>query len=800
MDSQKQQPLAHRIGIIANPQFAHGRNFLRGAIRYIETYSPEIQLDVFRGTAPKTAEELSQYDGILSTIEIDEIKDLLTELKINWIGLYPSLSKSLEFAIDDNAIGALAAKTLDECGVASYGYYDSMHSDTETNKHISSLRLNGYQNAIQEFARPQHAPELHTYTSTNAETLAEWIADLPKPTGIFTYNDLGALNVIEACHNQGISIPDELLLIGVDNDQLLCSLNQPKISSINPQMDSRSFNAMQRLVERIETKEIDTTQTTPTPIAVLRETTGHSSCEHPTIQKALRTIQKEGPHNLSPSALAPLVGISLRSLESLFSEQIGCTVQQALLDAELKSVKQWLRNTELTLESIAAQIDWDPSSLQHAFKRRIKQTPGAYRLQFRANSPKFVPNVQPCRYKPLRIGIVSTLISQAHHEILRGLEGYCQKHPHIKLALRIISKYDESTGANLVLGGDDSFVQYDGYIVTAEVTIPKELIESKPMITIDHHRNQKIGRSFDVDNYGAGQLAAQQYLSRGYTQFAYAGIHSKNTRIADDAIDSRSDNRYQGFFDSLIQAGIPAENIQKEAFRFDISLPKWIATLPPKTAIYSFNDALSVEILKACNQIQRPVPQDIAIISTDNDSFLCELSTPAISSIDIGFQRAGYEIADTLAQIIQNPDSASVTNGKIRVRQLIERESSLAIGNTDPDLNVAVRFIQGHYSKDLSIDDIVATTNLSRRSLETRFKQMLKRSILQELQTVRIHNAQDLLTGSNASIDEIARMCGFKHTRYFCKLFKENTFNTPLDYRKAYNHSIQFRCFLQSFE
>ena len=147
-------------------------------------------------------------------------------------------------------------------------------------------------------------------------------------------------------------------------------------------------------------------------------------------------------------------------------------------------------------------------------------------------------------------------------------------------------------------------------------------------------------------------------------------------------------------------------------------------------------------------------------------------------------------MADALAEIIRAPETAKQTGRKIRVRQLIERDSSLALGNTDPELNAAIRFIQENYAEDLGIDDIVASTQLSRRSLETRFKQILQRSILQELQNKRIQVSQGLLTSSAYTVTEIATMCGFKHTRNFCKLFKEKTKKTPLDYRKSYSEDL----------
>ncbi|WOO40864.1 substrate-binding domain-containing protein [Rubellicoccus peritrichatus] len=788
LDQSKDKPL--RIAIVVDPRWAYGRRVIRGAIQYLKEKPDNIHLDLFSGQPFSKTSQLSEYDGILegsSDALLEHLPENCPSVSIDAIGRQ---SRSCSIPIDHRGMGTIAADTLHSRGVVSYAYFDGGRNLSAESDTRSTLRREGFKKRLQELGIELSSPNFQTHSHNTFNDLLKWLQDLPKPTGIFAYSDSASLELAEACRMLDLLIPREVAIIGAGNDTILCSLLHPALSSVDTQTETITYQAMHTLIGLIRGDSATLSNTTPPqPQAVLRESTGQSSTPNKTVSKALDIIysDEDRAERTTAQDIALATGVSLRSLQRLFKQHLETTVQQALLDARIERFKYYLRTTDLPIEELSTRLHIDCSSLRKSFTRITGHSPGHYRSLFKKgaahNHRKINGAINP---KVLTIGFLSPLSGQADLDALRGAEEYARQHRDIRLALRAFWNYPTDASSTYSSDGESASLEnYDAFIVTTEVQLPAKLIGKKPIIYLDHTRRHSLAWSIGIDNWDIGALAAQHFLSKGYRHFAFCDYPRYNVETDHTLIDYRFSGRFAGFQDTLTKAGVPIHEIRRGYNSEDEPLLVWLKNLPRKTALFTFNDALAVRVARLCAQANLEIPNDIALLGVDNDESLCPFVPPGLSSVDIGFDRLGHMAIKNLINILKNPNSASALTFSQQACSVVERSSTQGLATDDPALNAASRFITHHIAEPLNVNEIVSVSDVSRRTLETRFTKVTGHTIHEHLQQKRLEAATNLLTRTADSVDHIAESCGFKHTRHFCQRFKQSTGQTPLAFRKS---------------
>lgn len=318
--------------------------------------------------------------------------------------------------------------------------------------------------------------------------------------------------------------------------------------------------------------------------------------------------------------------------------------------------------------------------------------------------------------------------------------------------------------------------QGDGIICTLADDDFVSAAESRdiPIVNVTgRHTNHKIP-SVLSDDKASGQIAAAYFLDRGFENFAFVG--SSQSQFSKD--------RFEGFRDHLEKAGFPISSFNAP-LGSEKELAKWIKSLPKPVAIYAGSDRRATSTLEACWQAKLNVPEQVTVMGTGNNQQLCELCTPTLSSVDIDMESRGYEAAALLFRIMSGDPTPSVP---IRVPPIgvITRYSTDTYAYDDPELGKALRFIHKHPEKSIKVNDVVAATNISRRSLENRFRQYFSRSIHDEIWRVHFERAKLLLTTSDLGLQEIAEQSGFRTASALANLFKTKTGLTPRTYRSEH--------------
>ena len=208
--------------------------------------------------------------------------------------------------------------------------------------------------------------------------------------------------------------------------------------------------------------------------------------------------------------------------------------------------------------------------------------------------------------------------------------------------------------------------------------------------------------------------------------------------------------------------------------------------IPKPCAIFAANDNVAAEILTAAVQSGFDVPRDIAVCGVDNFNPVCEHSTPTLTSIQPDFLLAGELAARTLDDIIRRKKSSCapvrLTFGPA---DIIRRASTRTSTRYDPEVTAAMELIRRHAYEGISSADALTAFKCSRRMAEMRFRKIIGRSILDEIQSVRLEKAKSLLVNSNLDMAAIANFCGFSAAKAFWKFFRQKTGFSPSRWRAS---------------
>lgn len=279
------------------------------------------------------------------------------------------------------------------------------------------------------------------------------------------------------------------------------------------------------------------------------------------------------------------------------------------------------------------------------------------------------------------------------------------------------------------------------------------------------------------DNHAVGQLAAQHLLERGFRALAFYGYPKDYTH---------SEERWQGFHATAMQSGTTAvchRIIGWSLAEQRTKLIGWLQELPRPVGIFAATDELAKVLADVCWEEKIPVPEQVAILGTDNDESLLAMTNPALSSIDIDAVRIGYEAAGLLASLMEghSPPPEPI---RIPPKSVITRRSTDILAIQDQDVAAALRIIHERRHQSLTVKEIVFKLAVSRRSFERRFENHLGRSPWQEIRRTQIEYVKQLLAENEYPIQTIAKMSAFGDPRRLSNVFRAETGMTPSAYRK----------------
>jgi len=279
-----------------------------------------------------------------------------------------------------------------------------------------------------------------------------------------------------------------------------------------------------------------------------------------------------------------------------------------------------------------------------------------------------------------------------------------------------------------------------------------------------------------------GKMAAEHLLDRGFRRFAFCGFSDMYW----------SNGRRESFCKGISDAGFetycydrPRAKVQRSYENEQALLANWLTSLPKPLGLMACDDEHGRHVVDACKIAGIHVPEQVAIISVDNDELVCALSDPPLSSIAVNTERAGYEAAELLDKLMAGK-KVEKQNITVRPLYIVARQSTDILAIENHEVAKAVRFIRQHARGVIGVNDVVNAVTVSRRVLEKRFRKVLHCSILDEIRSVRAAQVAKMLVDSNLSISQIASALGYPTIKHIARSFRHKTGMTLLAYRKQF--------------
>jgi|SRR5579875_21737 LacI family transcriptional regulator len=282
-----------------------------------------------------------------------------------------------------------------------------------------------------------------------------------------------------------------------------------------------------------------------------------------------------------------------------------------------------------------------------------------------------------------------------------------------------------------------------------------------------------------ADNHRIAQLAFAHLRERGLVHFAYCGLPPNQ--------HWHQSQRGEEFRRLVEEAGFSCaiyyfQNKQADWEQEQEHLAAWLHAQPKPLGIHACFDDRGYQVLDACRRSGLRVPEEVAVLSSDDDPILCRMAIPPMSSIHFDCEQAGYLAASWLDRLMDGQPAPSqpifFPPGAV-----VSRRSTDIYAFDDPALNRVLRFISEHACDGIRVNDLPAVARLSINELERRFHRYLGRTPKAELLRVQIEQAKRLLRDTKLPLKVIARRCGFSSESNFSVAFQRECGIRPSAYR-----------------
>jgi LacI family transcriptional regulator len=378
-------PRRPHVALMVETSLVYGRQLLRGIIRYLRSHQPWSVFFELRelGAAPPHWLKDWRGDGIVCRPTSPHLAELFRRKRIPVVNLndvYSDLGLPL-IESDHHAIGRLAAEHLLERGFRHFGFAGfTGHEWARKRREGFAGRLAEAGCSCEVYESPWGGPNAHPWEQEQGR-IGQWLRSLRRPAGVMACNDMRGQHVLDACQREHLGVPEEIAVIGVDDDVLLCELCDPPLSSVVPNPERIGYEAAALLDRLMAGEKPPRGEWRIEPLGVTtRQSTDVLAIDDIHVAAAVRYIREHACHGATVRDVLAHVPLSRTILERRFRKYLGRSPQAEIRAVQLKRVQQLLAETDLRLDRIAELAGYDhPEYMSVVFKRQTGQTPGEYR-------------------------------------------------------------------------------------------------------------------------------------------------------------------------------------------------------------------------------------------------------------------------------------------------------------------------------------------------------------------------------------------------------------------------------------
>jgi LacI family transcriptional regulator len=374
-----------RVALLIEGSNGYARGLLQGVSDFLQANTPwSIYFpEATRGEG--AAEQLRQWKGDGVIVRVENAATAAAAVKCNCPVVNLSASNFLpgvptvhsdQRAEADQAFNHLwerGFRNLAFCGVSDYVW-----ANWQMKRFVECATASGVE--VHAHLAPLHLNQPKAWAS-GREKLIKWLRDLPKPIGILACYDLLGQEIVNVCQEAGLRVPEDVAVVGVDDDPVRCSLSDPGLSSVAPDTRRIGHIAAELLSTMMAGKKVDVGLRNVAPLGVVaRGSTDALAVRDPDIAAALKYIRAHACEPFGVKNLLDVIPLSRRALEARFIKVLGRTPHEQILLCRVERAKQLLHDTDLPIKTIANMVGTGtPEYLSVLFRRIVGSSPSEYR-------------------------------------------------------------------------------------------------------------------------------------------------------------------------------------------------------------------------------------------------------------------------------------------------------------------------------------------------------------------------------------------------------------------------------------
>ena len=395
-----------KVALLIESSREYGRGILRGVAAFVRTHGPwslYFEERSLGGAVPSWLEDW-QGDGIIARIESPELLDTIERLSVPAVdvrGLLKLPPRVPLVETNDRTVVRLALAHLRERGfgrIAYCGFPGANYSIRRYKFLVEETRQTGMDVDVFESADTGNGMETTLIEAGglfHEREVANWLETLEKPVGLMACNDIRAQQVLNACRELGIAVPDDIAVIGVDNDELLCELCDPPLSSVVPDTETIGFRAAEILDQLTHGEQPEQQSAFVEPRGVVaRRSTDTLAISDRELACAMRYIRDHACEGITVDDVVRNIAFSRSSLERRMAAQFQTTPKNEINRVRLEKVRSLLAETDFKLGKIAGLAGFaHPEHMNTLFRVTFNETPGAYRRKAQERSSIASPRI-----------------------------------------------------------------------------------------------------------------------------------------------------------------------------------------------------------------------------------------------------------------------------------------------------------------------------------------------------------------------------------------------------------------------
>ena len=377
-----------RVAILVETTRTYSRELLAGVSRYIHRHGPWstfVELRALESSVPPWLEHW-EGEGILARTHSQKMADAIAATGLPVVELRSSnFNQDAPFVgMDNRMIGQVVAEHFINRGYRRFAAYTL---DTES---FFRERMQKFVNHLKETADvdcailPSQGESSPDDWEVHQTELIEWLESLEKPVGIFATNDQLATRLLDACQRAGISVPEDVAVVGCENETTLCNFASPPLTSVRLDGETVGYQAAELLDQLMKggAKPKDSEILIPPKGIEIRASSDEFVIEDPIVLGAVRLIREGAFDGITVAEICSELGVSRSTLERRMQTTLKRGAKAELLRVRFAEVNRLLKNTDLTIEAIAEMTGFAYAHyLQTSYRERFGIPPGQVRRE-----------------------------------------------------------------------------------------------------------------------------------------------------------------------------------------------------------------------------------------------------------------------------------------------------------------------------------------------------------------------------------------------------------------------------------